>query len=80
VHLAIAACCEAHIDACNILGRRKDPVSHLVGPSTLLDALLDKVEGIPERYNIAMIRRRRSIGVWFSVRRGLSSCPGSLEE
>ena len=64
VHFAIAACNEAHLDAGNILGRRKDPLRHLMGPPTLFDAFFYQIEGIPDGYQVAVIRRRRSVGVW----------------
>jgi hypothetical protein len=44
VQFAIAPCREAHLDAGNILGRRKDALSHLVGPSTLFNPLLHQIE------------------------------------
>lgn len=80
MHFAMAARSEAHLNAGNILGRRKDAFSHVVDPSTLLNPLLHQTEGIPNGYYVPVIGGRRVFEFGFSSRRGLFSGPGSLME
>src|ERR1700739_1709268 len=64
VKFAIAACGETHLHTGNVLRRRKDALRHLMSPPTLFDALFYQIEGIPDRSHVAVIRRRRIVGVW----------------
>src|SRR5260370_10732967 len=50
-------------------------LSHFVCPATLFDALLDEVERIPDRHDIAMIGWRRSIGVRIQGQKSLVLLP-----
>ena len=80
VHFATAACSEPHVDASNDPGRRQDALRHLVGPSTFLDALFDQIEGIPDRYCIAVIAGGGVLEFGFFPKSALFSGTGSLEE
>ena len=71
VHFAIAACGQAHLDAGNILGRRKFALSHLVGPSALLNPLLHQIERVPDGAYIAVVGGRRSVRVRIQIQKRL---------
>jgi hypothetical protein len=55
VQLSIATGSKTHIHTGNILRRGKRTLCHFVRPSTVFDAFLHKIEGIPQRHYIAMI-------------------------
>jgi transcriptional regulator of acetoin/glycerol metabolism len=52
----------------------------LVGPTTLFNPLLHKIEGIPDGAHVAVVGWRRRIGVRIPASNPRFSGPGSLEE
>jgi hypothetical protein len=71
MHLTKATGGEAHIHARNVLGGWQFALGDFVRPTTLFHALLHKIKRIPDGNEVAMIRWRRSIGVWIEPQESL---------
>jgi hypothetical protein len=64
---------QPHIEARDILGDRQLARCDLMRPSAFLNTTMGQIEGMPERLDDAVVRRRRQIGIGIdrtSPRRG----------
>src|ERR1700683_4892158 len=52
---------EPHVDAGEILRRRKLALRYLVGPAAALHALRGEVEGVPDRTGVTVVGEWRSV-------------------
>src|SRR5271155_5861073 len=71
VQFAIAPRCQAHVNARYIFRGWQHTLGHLVRPPPFLNPLLDEVEGVPQRYDIAMVCWGRVVAVGIQPQKSL---------